>query len=393
MSKIVFLTSRFPFPLDKGDKLRAFFQLQGLSKDNEIHLIAINENSFTKAQLDALAPYCASIQVFTIPLYKRIFSIIKSVGNGLPLQVAYFYCKNTHRTIEDIIKKIQPDVIHCHLIRTTEYIKNISSIPKSLDFMDAFALGMDKRASREKNSLKKWLWQYERDRLYTYEKNILPYFQSYCSISEQDSKAISPTTKIHTVANGVDTAIFQPKKKVQKYDVVFMGNMSYAPNIDAAHFIGQELLPVLLTHCPDIRILIAGMEPPNSVRKLQGKNIDIVDYFEDISDAIALSKIMIAPMFMSIGLQNKIVQAMAMKVPCIVTTAANNAIQAPIHTTILEANTPQEFSSSIKKLLENKTLSTTLGENGYEFVQKNFTWAQQTLLLKKVIQEAADANN
>jgi len=151
LAKILFITSRFPYPLNKGDKLRVYFQLKYLAEKNEVHLIAINETKVSDKHLEAISPFCKSIHIFVLPLHKRIIQLILSPFKKIPLQVAFFYNNGIKKEIDQIADEIKPDHIHCHLIRTTEYVKDISKIKKSLDFMDAFAKGMEKRQMIEPN--------------------------------------------------------------------------------------------------------------------------------------------------------------------------------------------------------------------------------------------------
>jgi glycosyltransferase involved in cell wall biosynthesis len=136
---------------------------------------------------------------------------------------------------------------------------------------------------------------------------------------------------------------------------------------------------------PDIKLLLAGIGAPKRIKQLQSENIHLIEHFDDISDSIAISKIMLAPMRLSIGLQNKILQAMAMKTPCIVSSLSNNAIHAPDKIAICEANTPQEFSERIIELLNNTKKASALGNAGYDFVKSHYSWSKQNELLTDLI--------
>lgn len=387
MAKILFLTSRFPFPLSKGDKLRVYFQLKYLSSDHEVHLIAIDDKAISKEEYNELTPFCKTIYCYKLPLYKRIYQLILSPFKGIPLQVAFFYNVKIAHKIKEIINKINPDYIHCHLIRTTEYIKNIKDISKSLDFMDAFGKGMERREKSEKNIFKRLLFSYEKYQLYKYEKNVFNFIDKFCIISEQDRTLIySPkSSKIKIVANGVDFDSFYPRQEKKIYDIVFMGNMSYPPNIAAVLHLIHEIMPIIKKSKPDIKLLIAGIGAPKSILQLASDNIYIIEYFKHISDSIAMSKIMLAPMLISIGLQNKILQAMAMKVPCIASTLSNNAIKAPNFKAIIEANSPTEFATHTLDLLSDENKANNIGQNGYDFVKANYSWKKQNELLNDLI--------
>ncbi len=387
MAKILFITSRFPYPLNKGDKLRVYFQLKYLAEKNEVHLIAINETKVSDKHLDAISPFCKSIHIFVLPLHKRIIQLILSPFKKIPLQVAFFYHNGIKKKIERLADEIKPEHIHCHLIRTTEYVKDISKINKSLDFMDAFAKGMEKRQVIEPNIFKRILFTYEKNKLYKYEAKVFHFIDKFCIISNQDKNSIqSPrANEINIIPNGVDFESFYPKTLEKKYDILFMGNLGYPPNIDAIQFLANEIIPLVIKHKPNIKLLIAGINAPKHIRKLHSKNIDIIENFEDISDSIAISKIMLAPMKISIGLQNKILQAMAMKTPCIVSTLSNNAINAPNKKAIIEANTAVEFSKEIMELLNNEKKALEIGQEGYKFVKENYSWEKQNDLFTKLI--------
>ncbi len=131
--------------------------------------------------------------------------------------------------------------------------------------------------------------------------------------------------------------------------------------------------------------MIAGIDATASVKELASKNTEVIEKFEDISDSIAMAEIMIAPMFMSIGLQNKILQAMAMKVPCITTSFANNAIGAPEGKAIIIADDTEKFIEEIINLINNKTHYNNVAIEGYKFVKNNFGWPDQNKKLENLI--------
>jgi polysaccharide biosynthesis protein PslH len=387
LAKILFITSRFPYPINKGDKLRVYFQLKHLSAEHEIHLISIDERLNTYSQTDTLKSFCASLHTYRLPRWKRLLQLIISPFSGLPLQVAFFYNNAIKLAIEKISDEIQPDHIHCHLIRTTEYVKDIKHIKKSLDFMDAFGKGMERRKTTETNILKRILFAYEQKRLYHYEAKVFDFIDRFCIISNQDKREIkhARANEIIVIPNGVDFETFYPKETEKKYDLVFMGNLDYPPNVDAIQYIATEILPELKKLKPKISILIAGANAPRHIKNLQSNNLEIIESFPNISDAIAMSKIMIAPMKLSIGLQNKIIQAMAMKIPCIVSTLANNAIEAPINEAVIEANTVREYLVAIVELLDNEMKANRIASNGFNFVRENFCWLKQNEKLSGII--------
>ncbi len=155
--KILFLTSRLPYPLDKGDKLRAFHQIKALSKYANIYLASITENDTPKEHVDALQPYLTQCHLLRITNMERISSLAKALGSKLPFQTAWFYSPTIHEHMKEVIADIQPDVIFVQLARMAEYRFDFDSI-KVIDYMDAFGVGMERRASISKG-LSQWLYK------------------------------------------------------------------------------------------------------------------------------------------------------------------------------------------------------------------------------------------
>ena len=386
MSRIVFITSRFPYPISKGDQLRVFFQLRSLSNNNEVHLIALHDKDVYQELLTPLS-FCKSISVYKIPKPLRFVSAIKCLFNTKPFQVGYFFNKSVKKKIISRINIISPDYIHCHLLRTTEYVKSIKGIDKTLDFMDAFSIGMKKRGDIEKNPFKRVFLLSEYRRLKKYEREMFDYFDRFSIISDQDAGFINhpESGKITIVPNGVDFDSFYPRKEEKKYDICFMGNMSYPPNIEAVKYLIKNIFPLLIKKKPDIKFLIAGANPASCIKRLQSKNIDVIENFNHISDSIAMSRIMVSPMVVSIGLQNKIIQAMAMKVPNVVSKSANKAIHAKHNLEILEAEKPDEYIKAIMALLENQNLYNSIIDNAFQFVINKYNWEKVNKILENTI--------
>jgi len=389
LAKIVVITSRFPFPLEKGDKLRIFNQVKYFSKNHEVYLLTISHETPSEEQITALRPYCKSLITYVIPLYKRHLGLIGSIFSRKPFQVQYFYSKSVKRKIEVYINEIQPDVIYSHLIRTSEYVSQAGKISKTLDYMDCFSKGFKLKISTTKNPLSRFLYMIEFKRLLRYERNVFDKFNHHVIISDQDRQAIdhSLKSKIEVISNGVDFNIFYPVKVNKKYDLVFSGNMGYPPNIDAAYFAATKILPILMNTNPNIKLLIAGMNAPLKLKNLRSKNIEVIEHFDHIRYAFAESIINLVPVITSIGLQNKILQAMAMKIPTVTTLAGARGINAEKDNVLLIGETAEELVAHIHNLLGNESERNFLAERAYEFVHQKFSWSiHNEKLLQKLFE-------
>ena len=383
--RLVILTSRFPSPPTQGDKLRILQQLKVLSEKHEICLIAVNKGEILQEDWDIVKPYCKEVHVFKNSLIDLGINTICAFFKGIPLQVGVFYKPAHHRKISKVISDFKPDALYCHLIRMTEYCREIKNMPKTLDFMDVFSMG-SKRWHNTAQWYLKPILAMEYRRLCVYEKAVFEEFDHKTIITEQDRDLIPhpKNNEIHIIANGVDWEEFHPIEAEKKYDLLYMGYMGYAPNIEAACFFVEKVMPILLKERPNLKLLIAGHTPHKRVLTLASDSVDVIPDRKYIRDAFIISKIMVAPMLISIGLQNKIIQAMAMKTPTICTRLANKAVKAP-PSCIIEADSPEEYKVAIFKLLDTPQYADEMAENAYQFVQDNFDWHATTGILERVI--------
>ncbi len=372
--KILCLTSRFPYPLEKGDKLRIFHQIVGLAANHDIYLIAITDKAHTKAELEMLAPYIKGLYVIRISPWERWVSLIKALFSGLPFQTAWFYSPYVHNHINYIVSEIKPDHIFCQLARMAEYAIH-QPFKKTLDYMDCFGKSMSKRAKVAKG-LNAWIHKIEAKRMMAYEAEIATKFDHLTIISQQDKEQFefALAKDIKVIPNGIGSYFNVTKSLLPKtYQFVFVGNMSYLPNVETVEYIVQQILPSCQSN---YNLLIAGASPNPRVKSLESKNVIVSGWIEDIRDAYLSGKIFLAPMWSGTGQQNKILEAMALGIPCITTQIVNNAIGATHLKEILIADTRDEFLKMIQLLEEDQKLYDKISINSKSFVKQNFDWNQ-----------------
>jgi sugar transferase (PEP-CTERM/EpsH1 system associated) len=385
--RIFVLLSRIPYPLEKGDKLRAFHQIKVLSEKHEIILCALNPIRKTDKQkaFALLQPYCRSVTFIDLPFSGRIINILKAFLKGLPFQIGYFYSSRAARKIDQLIEQHQPQHLYGQLARTARYLMN-KPLPKTIDYQDAFAHGLKRRAKHAGFFLKAVLWM-EYHRMAAFESFIFDHFDGKTIISEQDKSLISHEQKqsIVVVRNGVDMEYFKPMKQAKTHEIVFTGNMNYPPNVDAAQFLAQEIMPLVWEKIPGAKLLLAGAHPHPKVRQLVNEKVRVSGWLDDIRTAYAGAEVFIAPMRMGTGLQNKLLEAMAMKIPTLTTPLANAALHAENGKEIFIGKDAHDLAQQIIKLLNNPSLQIEIAENAYSFIRKSFQWDQATAPLELLI--------
>lgn len=373
--KILVLLSRVPYPLEKGDKLRAFHQIKRLAERHEIVLCCLNDGRLHREAVEKLRPYCCEIKIIPLSKIMIFLNIVAGVFSPRPFQVSYFYHKKAQKIIDRLVEKHLPRHIYCQLVRVSEYAKKYTIIPKTLDYMDALSTGAARRVENAPFYLKPLL-RAEALRLKNYESAIFTKFENKTIISEQDRQLIPHPNKeaIQIIPNGVDTGFFKPMEREKDFDLVFTGNMNYPPNVDSAQYLAKEILPLLLKKYPGMKLLISGANPAWKVRLLASENVTVTGWMEDIRESYARAKIFIAPMRTGTGLQNKLLEAMAMGLPCLTSSLANNALGAKAGDEILISDSPQGYAEAIEKIFSDVNFYHKIAENGYRFVHRNFNW-------------------
>ena len=384
--KIFVIASRIPYPLEKGDKLRIYNQVKELSKNHEILLCCLHDGKIHPKAIKELEAICAQVEFVKLNRIKILINLFFNIFSSKPFQVSYFYQNRAQRKIDKIISDFKPDHIYAQLIRTSEYVKLKHHIPKTLDYMDSFSKGMQRRVQNAP-FLFKAVFESEAKRLLRYENLIYDYFEKHTIISEQDRDEIwhENRKKINVIPNGLDANYFYPAEKEKKYELLFSGNMSYIPNVDAAYYLAKEIFPLVQKKLPNCRLMIAGAKPHPKIEALRSSSIFVSGWMDDIREAYWASELFVAPLRLGSGLQNKLLEAMATKLPSITSPLANNALGATDKKEILIASEANEFAQEIIYLLQNKEEAKQIAENAYRFVCSNFNWENSTKKLEDLI--------
>jgi len=385
--KILVILSRIPWPLEKGDKLRAYHQIRCLSKNHEIILFALNDNlniNETEAK-QHLLPYCSAIRFFNLRKITVLWNIVKAFFRGKPLQVGYFYSCRAKKALQHLVAETKPDRVFCQLVRTAEYGKELT-IPKTIDYQDTFSQGILRREQKAPYLLKPF-FRMEYKRLQHYEDQVFDLFDHKIIISQPDRDLLTHPHKedVIIIPNGVEHQYFKPVLKEKKYDLIFNGNMSYPPNINAAKLLAKKILPLVHQTLPETTLLLSGAQPHEQVKALQNEKITVSGWVDDIRENYAMSRIFIAPMQIGTGLQNKLLEAMSMKMPCITSHLANASLGAKPETEILIGVSSETFAQHIIRLLTDSPFAESLAENGRQFVLNTFDWEKATEILENII--------
>ncbi|HFU76099.1 MAG TPA: glycosyltransferase [Arcobacter sp.] len=351
-----------------------YHQIRLLSEKFEIVLVSLSDKKVKQEHLDKINEFTSKTYVFRLNKAGIFLRLIKGFFSYKPFPVLYFYDSATKHKIHALIRNENPDIIYNQLLRTAEYTKDLKHF-KILDYMDCFSEGMKKRLGNSSFPFSA-IYKEEYQRMKKYETNIFSFFNKHSIISRQDRDKFKKELreKIYIVPNGVDMQYFSPRINKVEYELGFVGNMGYRPNIIASEYLVKEVLPELKKHNPDITILLEGARPSIKVKNLASDNVEITGWVEDIRDAYSSIMVFIAPIFTGIGQPNKILEAMSMGIPVLTTPEVNKAIGAKNGEEVLVAKNKKEFVDHFLFLLNNPDKMETIGQKGRDFVKKTYSW-------------------
>ncbi len=379
--RILMALSRFPYPLDKGDKLRAFHQLKYLGQKHELHLVCISEESVSDADRKEVEKKCKSLKVVALSAWQSRSNVAKAAISKLPYQVAYFKSAEAKKQIEQCIKENRIEVCYFQLIRMGENIPFEMDCSFYLDYMDAFSTNMTRRLPFY-SGIKKSIFSTEAERVKRYELGLLKKVSGSCFIAAADATVLN-SDAVDIIPNGVDDSFFEEAYENRRfdYDLIFTGNMSYHPNVQAALFLVNELLPQLNSADWSPKVCIAGTSPSSEVLALQSDQVEVTGRVPDLKPYLRKSKYFVAPLFSGSGLQNKLLESMAMSLPTLSTPLANQALKAS-NNEMLQCKDVQAFVDAIDSLRKNEAQTLSLSQKGHDYVLKNYRWEHFNQLLE-----------
>ncbi|WP_425407843.1 TIGR03087 family PEP-CTERM/XrtA system glycosyltransferase [Hyphococcus sp.] len=383
--EILFLSHRIPYPPDKGDKIRSWAWLKHLTSQYRVHLACFVDDPQDFAHEKFLSSVCETVALIPLrPRLARVKSLLALAG-GAPMTFHYFDDQRMRRTISAVRERPLAFEFAFSSAMAPFIETHAAGRKRIVDFCDADSDKWSQYAASASFPLK-LLYAREGRLLSKAETRIANWADAAFAISEDEAAILNSRLEgpriICAVPNGVDTDYFHPDKFIHddapQNDIVFVGAMDYRANIAGVLNFIKAVWPHIRSAKPDATFAIVGSNPVSRIRALDGKNgVTVTGRVVDVRPWLTGAKVVAAPLAVARGVQNKVLEAMAIGKPVVASAAAMTGIDAPENAAVTVQHSP-DMAQTILALLDDGKRRDAIGREGRKFVVDNFSWKAAT---------------
>ena len=382
--KICFVTPRFPYPAIKGDTLRTFHQLQALSARHQLTLVSLHDRPVTADLLAPVGTLCERVRVVAHPTWRSVLRTGAGLFDRAPLQLAYYRTNRFRQMLDAVLAADRYDAIHVSLVQMAPYVWDLAKgkIPVVLDLVDCRSLNLMSRRDERRGPVRA-LYGLEYRRVRDYERAVAAHFPRLVISSPVDRAVLGD--RAHVIPNGVDLDQFpfQSPEGRQRQTLIFTGNMAYPPNEEAVRWFVRYVWPLLQARWPCLRLEIAGASPGARVKALESwPGVTVLGRVPSMAEHLARATVSICPLQSGSGIQNKVLEALAVGTPVVSTTVGNQGTQATPERELLVADSPEDFACAVDRLLRDEDLRARLATYGRAYVEQRFQWSAHARALE-----------
>ena len=395
--RILCLTSRLPYPPDRGDRLRAFHIIEHLAVRHELTLGSFIADEAEREHLPALRAFCQDVHVLSMSPGRSALNVALNIWRQEPLQALYYRLGAMQRLVDGMIAATGFDAVYVHLFRMAPYVVHHPKLYRIVDLTDAISKEID-LSLPYRSTASRLVYLLERGRIARYERWVAETFEETWLISDADRQVLAhscPEANIRVVPNGVDLEQFHPTGQHCLPDsLIFVGHLRVLHNIDAATFLAQEVLPLVRRRAPNCTLSIVGADPAPQIRQLgQSPGVTVTGFVPDLNEYLNNAAVFVAPLRFAAGIQNKVLEAMAAGRPVVTTSLVNDGLGARAGRHVLVADDAHSTAQQIVKLLTDAQIREELGRAGRRFVEERYSWAHavnRTRKIEKSLEQGRD---
>ena len=385
MANVLYLVHRMPYPPNKGDKVRSYHLLKHLQQNHRVFLGTFIDDPEDEQHLAALKALCPDLCV--LPLNPRWGKLKSLTGllTGEALTLAYYRHPAMAAWVRQVVAEhsVQASVVFSSAM--APYAQALlPQVPMLVDLVDVDSAKWVQYAPNHRWPLS-WLYRREGRTLLAFETQAALQSRRTFLVTPNETalfQQLAPQAAhtVESLSNGVDADFFAPNPRLPnpyqpgEQAVVFTGAMDYWPNVDAVQWFAQDMLPALRQRWPGLRFVIVGRNPTPAVQALASGAVTVTGTVPDVRPYLQHAAAVVAPLRVARGLQNKILEAMAMGQPVVTVPGCAEAIGAQPHEGVVQADTPQGYVQALAPWLDQPTQRATLGEQARAYVLAHYSW-------------------
>lgn len=393
--RIFFICRRVPFPPDRGDKIATFNVIRHLARQHEVHVFCLGDGAGDLANAKGLDDCAKSVTAVPVDGAAIRWRAAKALLTGEPLSVAALDETELHDAIKRKYDALRPDLILVYSSNVAQFAEHFPLTPRVMQFGDLDSLKWGQYAGRSPIPLK-WVYAAEERRLLAYERRIAEEFSAslvHTAQEQSDFERLIPGVPVALVGNGVDLDHFRSAGRVKEPGgIVFTGVMDYRPNVDAVQWFCDAVLPLVRAQIPQASFTICGNRPARPVRRLARRpGVLVTGWVPDTRPYLDRSQVFVAPLRMARGIQNKLLEALAMGLPCVASTAAWRGTALAHGDGIMASDAAEEFAGHVARLLRDGAFRAQMAAKARAAVEAHYRWETQLAPLDRIIDGLAPA--
>jgi len=360
-----------------------------------VSVVCLATSEVDERSISELSQHCRSVEIVRLPRWRSLLNCLRALVSSQSLRCAYFDSPRLRAIVRARVEAKQVDLLHAEHLKTLSMVKPVlGKVPAMFDAVDCLSMLEFRRRGITKNLFLKFFSWMESRKFARSEAEASRRFNRVVISSSPDRKAypVPPglRNKIDVIPNGVDLEHFrfrqfQPLSNL----LVFCAKLDYFPNEDAALYFTQAVWPRLRAHHPELRLEIVGSRPPRSVRRLDGKNnVRVIGSVPDVRPYLGRAWVALCPIRIRAGIQNKMLEAMALGVPLVATSICCEGLRVVPGEHPLVAEDASGFASAVEFLLNNVALRQSIIESARAYVERHHDWSDSVSALLNSYAEA-----
>lgn len=378
---ICILTPRFPYPQYGGDALRINEIARHLKRrGHTLTLVSLSD----EAQPPVEQARKLYDKVFFVKR-NRVMSLLVGAVNfllGKPIQCGYYASGAYRKLFRKVVKTERPDLYVSHLLRMVPYLSELHLEERSIiEMTDALSKTYLLSSKAKGVGLLKYVYLLEQRLIAKYELEVTRSFPKVVLVSQSDIDYLKQkepkAASLALHSNGVGYLENIPAS----YDadkICFMGNMRSMQNQDAALYFANEVFPLIKKECPTAKFHIVGSLPPPSIQALASEDIIVTGFVDDLEAYIGDSCLMVAPVRVAAGIQNKVLVAMGCGIPVVLTTLISRAIpELKDGDNCLIRDDSRSIADACLRIMSDPSLRRDMGRKGYDMVLRHYSWSEK----------------